>query len=92
MIPVVWVGGLCGVVTDAMPGTRAHDECECEYCGSECVAVATEASEYDVADPELEDESEESAFDLSDVEVDFDDVLDAEWSLDAAGHLWEDDE
>lgn len=55
MTPVVWVGGLCGVVTDAMPGTRHGDESECDHCGSECVSVASEASEYDAVDPDEEE-------------------------------------
>ncbi len=61
MTPVVWIGGLCGEVTDALPGTRQHDESSCE-CSDECVSVACEASEFDVGDqdaPEVEEVLEE---------------------------------
>ncbi len=47
--PIVWIGGLCGEVTDALPGTRQHDESSCE-CSDECVSVACEASEFDVGE------------------------------------------
>jgi hypothetical protein len=54
--PVVWVGGSCGVVTDALPGTMQGDESECDYCSDGCVQVAAEASEYEVDDPDECDE------------------------------------
>ncbi len=54
---MVWVGSQCGIVVDALPGTAAHSESECDYCGSDCVQVACSASEYESAEeaPEVED-------------------------------------
>lgn len=50
--PLVWIGGQCGVVTDALPGTHPGDESSCDYCGDGCTMVAADASEFDVDDPE----------------------------------------
>lgn len=96
MIPVVWVGVLCGVVTDALPGTALHEEAECDYCGSECVQVAAEATEYEVDDPSEEVDGEPSD---SDIEIERAFLADAERELaedlgpiDAVGRVWEDPE
>lgn len=54
MIPTVWVGGSCGVVTDAAPGTYPGRESECDYCEGGCSRVSVAATEYEVDGPEEE--------------------------------------
>jgi len=58
--PVVWIGAVCGVMTDALPGTYHGDESPCDHCDEGCVQVAASVSEYEVDDPDAE-ELEEAA-------------------------------
>jgi hypothetical protein len=94
--PMIWIGGSCGVVTDALPETRLGDEAECDYCGDGCVQVAAEATEYEIDDPSEDLDGEPSDADLE-IECAF--LADAERELaedlgpiDAAGRVWEDPE
>lgn len=46
---MVWVGSDCGIVTDALAGTRQGQESECDYCSDgRCLQVAAGVSEYEV--------------------------------------------
>lgn len=56
---MVWVGSDCGIVTDALVGTRQGQESECDHCADgRCLQVAAGVSEYDAPEEEQDAEDE----------------------------------